>query len=58
MELGEDIDSDHFPAYFEVQLEPEKAAQQTPEEPTKEQKKDAEEQIMEAREDNAREKKE
>ncbi|HSP82893.1 MAG TPA: endonuclease/exonuclease/phosphatase family protein [Gillisia sp.] len=58
MELGEDIDSDHFPAYFEVQLEPEKASEQTPEEPTQEQKEDAEEQIQEAREDKEKEKEE
>lgn len=58
MQVGEDIDSDHFPAYFEVQLEPEKAAEQTPEEPTQEQKEDADEQIKEAREDNAVENKE
>jgi len=58
MQVGEDIDSDHFPAYFEVQLEPEKAAEQTPEEPTQDQKEDAEEQIKEAREDNAVENKE
>lgn len=53
MELGEDIDSDHFPAYFEMRLEPEIAAEQKPEEPTEKQKKNADEQIEEAREDHS-----
>lgn len=58
MGLGEDIDSDHFPAHFEVQLEPEIASEQTPEESTQEQREDADEQIQEAREDKEKEKEE
>lgn len=58
MELGEDIDSDHFPAFFIVKLEPEKAAEQTREDASPDQKEDAREQIQEAREDQAEKKKE
>ncbi len=54
--LGEDIESDHFPALFAVRLEPEKAGEQTRAEPTEGQKEDAEEQIQEAREDQAEKK--
>ena len=55
IQLGEDIESDHFPAYFVVRLEPEKAGEQTPEEPTQNQKESGEEQIQEAREDKQEE---
>lgn len=53
MELGEDIDSDHFPAYFEVKLETENAAEQSPQESTPREKEEANESIQEAREDQA-----
>lgn len=56
IELGEDIDSDHFPAYFVVKLVPEKAAEQTREDASQGQEEDAVEQIEEAREDKAEEK--
>lgn len=56
MELGEDIESDHFPAFFVVKLEPEKAAEQTKEEASPNQKEDADEQIKEARDDQAEKK--
>lgn len=56
IELGKDIESDHFPAFFIVQLEPEKAAEQTREDASAEQKEDANEQIEEAREDQKEEK--
>lgn len=49
--LGEDIESDHFPAYFVMRLEPEKAAEQKRDDPSANQKEAAEEQIQEARED-------
>ncbi|HSI69168.1 MAG TPA: endonuclease/exonuclease/phosphatase family protein [Gillisia sp.] len=54
--LGDDIDSDHFPAIFEVSLEPEKALEQKREEPTQSQKETAEESIQDAREDKEEEK--
>src|SRR5690606_27988463 len=53
MELGEDIDFDHFPAYFEVKLETENAAEQSPQESTPREKEEANESIQEAREDQA-----
>ncbi|TDN89312.1 endonuclease/exonuclease/phosphatase (EEP) superfamily protein YafD [Salegentibacter sp. 24] len=43
--LGSDIDSDHFPIYIELNLEPDKAEEQKPKPPTKEELKDAREQI-------------
>lgn len=54
--LGEKIESDHFPAYFVMRLEPEKAEEQTREEPSKNQKEAADEQIQDAREDKEEEK--
>lgn len=56
MELGGDIDSDHFPAYFEIKLEPENATEQRPEESSNSEKEEANESIQEAREDKAKEK--
>lgn len=50
--LGEDVDSDHFPAYFEITLEPQLAGEQKQDEPSQKQKKDADEQIEKAREEN------
>lgn len=58
MSLGDNIDSDHFPAYFEIKLQPQLAAEQIPEEPTENQKESADEQIEQAREDKVEEKKE
>lgn len=58
IELGEDIDSDHFPAYFVVKLEPEKAAEQRQEDASPNQEEAANEQIEEAREDQAEKKSE
>lgn len=51
--LGKDIDSDHFPAIFEVTLEPGKADEQKQQAPSSGQIKQANEQIKKAREDNA-----
>lgn len=45
MERGKDINSDHFPMYIELSLEPEKALEQTLAPPTKEELKHCEEQI-------------
>lgn len=56
--LGKDIESDHFPAYFIVRLEPEKAGEQTPDNPSQNQKEAAEKQIQDAREDKKEEKEE
>lgn len=53
--LGKHIESDHFPAYFKVRLEPEKAVEQKREEPSQEQKEAAEEQIQQARDDKEEE---
>lgn len=52
MKLGEDVDSDHFPAYFEITLEPNLAGEQKQDEPSQKQKKDADDQIEKAREEN------
>jgi endonuclease/exonuclease/phosphatase (EEP) superfamily protein YafD len=56
--LGEHIESDHFPAYFVVRLEKEKAGEQTRDEPTENQKEDADDQIDEARKDKEEERSE
>jgi endonuclease/exonuclease/phosphatase (EEP) superfamily protein YafD len=48
--LGSDIDSDHFPIYIELNLEPDKAEEQKPKPPTKEELKDAREQIRNLKE--------
>jgi len=48
LNTGKDIESDHLPLYIELSLEPEKAAEQKPESPSKEQIKNANEQIEEA----------
>lgn len=58
IKLGEDIDSDHFPAFFEISLEPEKAEEQEQEEPTAKQNEKANKQIEKAREEQADKKKE
>jgi endonuclease/exonuclease/phosphatase (EEP) superfamily protein YafD len=55
MRLGEDIDSDHFPAYFEIRLEPHLANEQKAEEPTQKQVESANKKIEEAKEDNLKE---
>ncbi|MBZ9729264.1 endonuclease/exonuclease/phosphatase family protein [Salegentibacter sp. JZCK2] len=52
--LGSKIDSDHFPLYIELNLEPEKASEQKPEPATEDQIKRAREQI-EKQEKKARE---
>ncbi len=48
VKTGEDIDSDHYPFYISLSLEPEKAAEQKAEAPTAEQLKSANEQIADA----------
>lgn len=55
MRLGEDIDSDHFPAYFEIKLEPHLASEQKPEEPSHKQVESATKKIEEAKEENLKE---
>jgi endonuclease/exonuclease/phosphatase (EEP) superfamily protein YafD len=52
--LGSEIDSDHFPLYIELNLEPDKADEQKPEPATEEEIKNAREQI-EKQEKKARE---
>lgn len=49
IKLGEDIDSDHFPAFFEMTLEPEKSGEQKKRIATKNQLENAVEQIQKAR---------
>lgn len=56
MELGEDIDSDHFPVMFEIKLEKALASEQTPEDPTRKQKEEANDQIKVARKEQAEKK--
>ncbi|UJH91776.1 endonuclease/exonuclease/phosphatase family protein [Antarcticibacterium sp. 1MA-6-2] len=53
--LGEEIGSDHFPAVFEISLEPEGAGQQEQEDASGEDLEDANKQIREARKDNSQE---
>ncbi|PKD16078.1 endonuclease [Salegentibacter salinarum] len=52
--LGSSIDSDHYPLYIELNLEPEKAEEQKPEPATEEEIKTAREQI-EAQEEESKE---
>jgi len=53
---GKDIDSDHRPFYVELSLEPEDAKEQEAEEPTENQLENANEQIQDAKEDQAEKK--
>lgn len=51
VETGEEIDSDHYPFYISISLEPEKAAEQKIEGPTKKQLESANSQIKDALEE-------
>lgn len=54
--LGGDIDSDHFPAIFEVSLETEKSGEQKQEKASEGQEEDADKQIQKARKEQAEKK--
>ncbi len=56
LQKGKDIESDHLPFYIELSLEPEDAEEQEAENPTDNQLENANEQIQDAREDQAEEK--
>ena len=56
LKLGNDIDSDHFPAYFEVTLEPEVAQEQNQPAPTVKQMEKADKQIEKSRKEQVEKK--
>lgn len=56
LRLGNDVESDHFPLYAKLSLEPRSAAAQTPEPPSREDLKEAEKQIEKEDEKDKKEK--